>query len=150
MDRPAGLVLRLDDAERRHPVARLAARARRTRRASRSALVGLVRVVPIVVFSLVGGVVADALDRRRLMLITQTGMTLVAAALALADLRGLTALWPIYVLTALGRPSARSTPGAPVAVPDAGAARAPAERDQPEHASCSSSRRCWARRWAGC
>ena len=35
-------------------------------------MVGLVRVVPIVVFSMVSGVVADALDRRRLMLVTQT------------------------------------------------------------------------------
>ena len=34
-------------------------------------LVGLVRVVPIVVFSLVSGVVADAFDRRKLMLVTQ-------------------------------------------------------------------------------
>ena len=36
-------------------------------------LVGLVRVLPIVVFSLFSGVVADALDRRRLMLLTQIG-----------------------------------------------------------------------------
>jgi MFS family permease len=43
-------------------------------------LVGLVRVVPIVVFSLVSGVVADALDRRRLMLFTQVGSTAVALA----------------------------------------------------------------------
>ena len=35
-------------------------------------LVGLVRVVPIIVFSLVSGVVADAWDRRKLMLFTQT------------------------------------------------------------------------------
>ena len=34
-------------------------------------LVGLVRVVPIVVFSMISGVVADAWDRRRLMLFTQ-------------------------------------------------------------------------------
>ena len=34
-------------------------------------LVGLVRVVPIVVFSMVSGVVADAWNRRRLMLFTQ-------------------------------------------------------------------------------
>src|SRR5205823_4005714 len=36
-------------------------------------LVGLVRVVPIVVFSLISGVVADAWNRRKLMLFTQTG-----------------------------------------------------------------------------
>src|SRR5574341_2475419 len=64
-------------------------------------LVGLVRVVPIVVFSLVSGVVADALDRRKLMLLTQTGLTLAASALAFITFRGLTAVWPIYLLTAL-------------------------------------------------
>src|ERR1700682_6242393 len=44
-------------------------------------LVGLVRVVPVVVFSLISGVVADAWDRRRLMLFTQVAATLVATAL---------------------------------------------------------------------
>ena len=43
-------------------------------------LVGLVRVVPIVVFSLISGVVADAWDRRKLMLFTQTGSAIVALA----------------------------------------------------------------------
>jgi MFS family permease len=65
-------------------------------------MVGLVRVVPIVGFSMVGGVVADALDRRRLMLLTQTGMALAAAALAVVAFRGETGLWPIYLLAALG------------------------------------------------
>src|SRR5512142_2945004 len=37
-------------------------------------LVGLVRVVPIVLFSLVSGVAADVLDRRKLMLATQATM----------------------------------------------------------------------------
>src|SRR5262245_16571845 len=45
-------------------------------------IVGLVRVVPIVVFSMLGGVVADAVDRRRAMLVTQTVMTACAATLA--------------------------------------------------------------------
>ena len=36
-------------------------------------MVGLVRVVPIVVFSMISGVVADAWDRRKLMLFTQIG-----------------------------------------------------------------------------
>jgi MFS family permease len=65
-------------------------------------LVGLVRVVPIVVFSLVSGVVADALDRRRLMLFTQIGATLVALALAFLTFRGLSAVWPLFALAALG------------------------------------------------
>jgi len=64
-------------------------------------LVGLVRVVPIVVFSLISGVVADAWDRRKLMLFTQTGSAIVALALAWLTFRGLSAVWPIYALAAL-------------------------------------------------
>src|SRR3972149_9270772 len=52
-------------------------------------VVGLVRVIPIIIFSLISGVVADAVDRRKLMLATQTGMTLAAAALAFITFRGL-------------------------------------------------------------
>ncbi len=63
-------------------------------------LVGLFRGVPIVLCSLAGGVVADALDRRRLMIATQTVMMISAAALALATLAGLQTVWPIYLLTA--------------------------------------------------
>jgi MFS family permease len=65
-------------------------------------LVGLVRVVPIVVFSLVAGVVADAHDRRRLMLLTQTGMLISAALLAWVAFAGVRAVWPIYALAATG------------------------------------------------
>ena len=57
-------------------------------------LVGLVRVVPIIVFSLFSGVVADAWDRRKLMLFTQTGSAIVALALAWLTFRGLSAVWP--------------------------------------------------------
>ena len=63
--------------------------------------VGLVRVVPIVLCSLAGGVVADALDRRRLIVATQLVMIASAAALALVTWRGLAVVWPIYLLTAL-------------------------------------------------
>jgi len=51
--------------------------------------VGLVRVVPIVLCSLAGGVVADALDRRRLIVATQFVMIASASALALVTWRGL-------------------------------------------------------------
>jgi MFS family permease len=64
--------------------------------------VGLVRVVPIVVFSLLSGVVADAWNRRTLMLVTQAGGALVALALAVLAFRGLAVVWPIYVLAAIG------------------------------------------------
>jgi len=63
--------------------------------------VGLSRVVPIVVFSMISGVVADAGDRRRLMILTQSCSALVAAGLATVAFSGSTSLWPIYALAAL-------------------------------------------------
>ena len=36
-------------------------------------LIGLVRVLPLVIFSMASGVVADAWNRRKLMLLTQSG-----------------------------------------------------------------------------
>ena len=63
--------------------------------------VGLTRVIPIVAFSLWGGVVADRHDRRRVMLATQTAMTAVALALWAVTASGREALWLIYVLNAL-------------------------------------------------
>jgi MFS family permease len=63
-------------------------------------LVGFFKGVPIVLCSLMGGVVADAMDRRRLMIATQTVMLISAAALALVTLAGLQSVWPIYLLTA--------------------------------------------------
>jgi len=65
-------------------------------------IVGLVKVVPIVVFSVVSGVVADAWNRRRLMIFTQTGSALVALALAHTAARGTASVWPVYGLAALG------------------------------------------------
>jgi MFS family permease len=50
-------------------------------------LLALVQLVPILVFSLGGGAVADAVDRRRLLLLTQLGLTV--ASLALAGLAAL-------------------------------------------------------------
>ena len=64
--------------------------------------VGLVRVGPIVVFSLLSGVAADALDRRRLMMVTQISAALVALALAGLAFSGLSVVWPVYLLAALG------------------------------------------------
>lgn len=64
--------------------------------------VGLAKIAPVVVFSVVAGVLADAWDRRRLMIVTQALSAIVAAALAALTFLGLTALWPIYVLAAAG------------------------------------------------
>ena len=70
------------------------------RKALALGLVGLTRVVPIVVFSVAAGVVADALDRRKLMMLTQSVMAILAATLALLTFRGLASVWPIYALAA--------------------------------------------------
>ena len=49
-------------------------------------MVGLVKVAPIIFFSIVSGVVADAWNRRRLMLFTQTGSAVVAGGAGAAGL----------------------------------------------------------------
>ena len=64
-------------------------------------MVGLVKVVPIVGFSLISGVVADAVDRRKVMIATQTAMAIIAGLLALLTFRGLSVVWPVYLLAAL-------------------------------------------------
>ena len=63
--------------------------------------VGLARILPVIVFSLIGGAVADALNRRRILFLTQTGMALVALALGWLTLTAHIDLWHIYLLTAL-------------------------------------------------
>lgn len=63
--------------------------------------IGLARVIPLVTFALVGGVVADAMDRRRLMLVSQTALALLAASLGVWTLLGLRQVWPIYAVASL-------------------------------------------------
>jgi MFS family permease len=65
-------------------------------------LLGLFRVAPVVAFALGGGVVADAVDRRRLMLATQTVLAAVSATLALATHLGLASPALVYGLVAVG------------------------------------------------
>jgi MFS family permease len=71
------------------------------RRALALGLVGLARIGPVLVFSLISGVAADALNRRRLMIATQSLLAALAAVLAALTIRGLTAVWPIYALAAV-------------------------------------------------
>lgn len=72
------------------------------RKALALGVVGLVRVLPIIVFSFISGVVADASDRRRVMLVTNTAMLAVSATLAALTLAGLDSLGAVYALAALG------------------------------------------------
>src|SRR6266576_2807170 len=64
-------------------------------------LVGACRAGPIILCSLAGGVVADVVDRRRLMMATQSVMLLCSATLALVTFRGLLHVWPIFLLTSI-------------------------------------------------
>ena len=64
-------------------------------------MVGLFRAAPIILCSLVGGVFADAVDRKRLMIVTQSTMLASAACLTLVTFTGLSHVWPIYLLTAI-------------------------------------------------
>jgi MFS family permease len=65
------------------------------------ALVGASKFLPIAALSLFSGVVADALDRRRLMIACNVLLTLIAGVLAALTFGGLGSAWPVYLLTAL-------------------------------------------------
>jgi len=61
----------------------------------------VVALVPLIVFGLLGGAIADAMDRRRLLLITSVGAAVTSALLAVQALLGNTHLSVLWVLTAL-------------------------------------------------
>jgi MFS family permease len=63
--------------------------------------IGLARILPIIVFSFISGPVADAFNRRTILFITQTLLTMIAFALAVLTFIGHIQLWHIYALTAL-------------------------------------------------
>jgi MFS family permease len=64
-------------------------------------MLGLVQVVPLIVGSLVGGALADAYDRRKLLLIAQLPLMATSAALAFNAMAGSPKVWLVYVLTGL-------------------------------------------------
>jgi MFS family permease len=64
-------------------------------------LVGLFRGLPVILCSLAGGVVADAVNRKRLMIVTQSVMLVSAGLLTAVTFAGIKNVWPIYVLSAL-------------------------------------------------
>lgn len=63
--------------------------------------IGIAKFLPILLFALIGGLVADTFDRRRVVLITQTAMILIATALGLLTYFGHIQLWHMYVLVAI-------------------------------------------------
>ena len=63
-------------------------------------LLGFASLVPLVVFGLIGGAIADAMDRRRLLVVTTSLLTLVTSVLFLQAALGVRQTWLLYVLTA--------------------------------------------------
>jgi MFS family permease len=64
-------------------------------------LLGAAELVPLVVSALLGGAIADRMDRRRLLLLDQIGLVLVAAALAVVSFAGHPSIAILFVLAGL-------------------------------------------------
>jgi MFS family permease len=63
--------------------------------------IGAVELLPLLVFGLYGGALADALDKRKLIVWTEAGQGLLSAALLANALLPHPAVWPLYVVAAL-------------------------------------------------
>jgi MFS transporter, DHA1 family, staphyloferrin A biosynthesis exporter len=66
------------------------------------AILNLCRLAPIFVFTLVGGVIADRVERRRLLFVTQAVAMILALVLAVLTFSGLVRIWMV-LLVAVGR-----------------------------------------------
>lgn len=64
-------------------------------------LIGLVTLVPLVAFGLMGGAIADAVERRKLLITTQLLMAGASVLLLLQALAGNRNIWVLYGLTAV-------------------------------------------------
>ncbi len=83
------------------------------------AIVGIAQTVPLVAFVLVGGVLADRLDRRNLMIAGAAIPGLAIAVLAGLTISGVLTLWQVWVISAVvGFGRALSGPASGAFVPD--------------------------------
>jgi MFS family permease len=64
-------------------------------------LVAIVQLVPILIFALGGGALADAVDRRKLLLVTQISLAATSAAFAFLAFMPAPPLWGFYVVAFL-------------------------------------------------
>lgn len=62
--------------------------------------ISAVQLVPAIIAPMIGGAIADAMDRRKLLVITAVLMALCTVGLALNTAGNHPALWPLYVLSA--------------------------------------------------
>ncbi len=71
-----------------------------TRSAAAVGLVGVVGLVPLIVLGLYGGAVADAVDRRRLVLATTAAQAVLSVVLLAQAVAGLDWIWLLYAVVA--------------------------------------------------
>ena len=64
-------------------------------------MIGLVQIVPLIVFSMIGGAVADRIDRRKLILGTEFGLAATSGLLLAGALGGHPPLWYLYAVAAV-------------------------------------------------
>jgi len=64
-------------------------------------LLGIAQFFPLIIVSLVGGALADAVDRRRLLILSQIVLALTALGLLWNSLLDAPLIWPLFVLTAI-------------------------------------------------
>jgi MFS family permease len=82
-------------------------------------LTGLARAVPTIAFSLMGGIIADRVDRLRFSMVAQAINGMLSVALALLTWAGMIDVWHIYVFTFLGGAvAAINTPARSAIIPN--------------------------------
>jgi MFS family permease len=72
-----------------------------THSAFATGMIGAVAVVPLIVFGLYGGSVADAVDRRRLALMASTALMLLSVVLVVQASAGWNQVWLLYLIVAM-------------------------------------------------
>jgi MFS family permease len=81
-------------------------------------LIGAAQFVPLLIMALIGGAVADAVDRKRLLIFSQVALAMTAAGLMFNALSETPAIWPLYVLSGLNAAiSAVDSPARSAALP---------------------------------
>jgi MFS family permease len=64
-------------------------------------MIGLAQMIPLILFSLTGGAIADRVDRRRLILVTEVGLAATSALFVAGAVHGHPSLWFLYAVTGL-------------------------------------------------
>jgi MFS family permease len=64
-------------------------------------LIGLAQLIPLIACSIAGGAIADRVDRRKLLLVTEVGMAASTVLLLLGALAGRPPLWFLYAATGM-------------------------------------------------